>query len=237
MANCSNAGSADSPVYIGVDLGCSAHTHRPSSAVAVLDANGTLLGAPEHFARAKKLVQVVSRFDRCGVIVCVDAPRSVPDHTEENYAFRSCERAVKKHLDKHAGAFCGATALFIRWYEIENRYFQGFKVIETYPRVMWRRLGLPGKPKEFPKHKPEIWDRVGNLVKGCCQGFSHHQVDAVLCAYTAFCYARGQVDWYGEPGEGLIFVPAPGKSNPVPPEVERVDERFRRFASMAGWQG
>ena len=42
------------------------------------------------------------------------------------------------------------------------------------------------------------------------------QIDAVLCAYTAWCYNRGRVRWFGTPGEGLIIVPATTE-----PEAER----------------
>ena len=218
--------------FIGIDLGCSALTGSPGSAVAVLDDAGKLPEPPVHFSTAEELAELVSGYKRDDVIVAVDAPRSVPDHTKENYAYRSCEKGIKV-IDQYAGAFSGAVALFIRWYEIERQYFQGIKVIETYPRVVWKRLDLPGKPKNFSKNRQEVWSALRRLLGFSCEGFSHHQVDAVLCAYTAWCHARGQVDWYGEPGEGLIIIPAPGKSNPVPAEAERIQEKFRRFPCMS----
>ena len=218
--------------YLGVDLGCTAVGKRPTSAVAVLDSNGKLQGEPIHFRKASELVEAVSQFNRSEMIIAIDAPRSVPDHTKENYAYRSCERDIKA-VDPYAGSFSGAAALFIRWYEIESRYFQGVKVIETYPRVAWKHLGLPGKPKEFAKNRKAVYKAIQKITGIPCEGFSHHQVDAVLCAYTARCYQQGQVEWFGEEGEGLIFIPAPGGGCSVPPEAEYIKEKFRRFPCMA----
>lgn len=218
--------------YVGIDLGCSAVGHAPSSAVAILNGNGKLRDEPQHFRQAGELAEAVSQCDREQIIIAVDAPRSVPDHTRENYAYRSCERAVKA-VDKYAGSFAGAAALFLRWHDIEAKYFKGLKVIETYPRVAWFGLGFPGKPKDFAKNRRGVWAAMGSLIGASCKGFSRHQVDAALCAYTAWCYGNEKADWYGEPGEGLIFIPAVSTGRPVPPGAEHIDERFRRFPSMA----
>ncbi len=214
--------------FIGIDMSCTA---KPTSAIAVMGTDGKLLAEPLHFRRAEELAELVADYTSEGTIIAVDAPRTVPDHSQENYAYRSCEKAIKS-IDQYAGTFSGAAALFMRWYEIEQRYFQGVHVIETYPRVIWKRLGLPGKPRDFDKNRGTVWAAVSSLIGSPCEGFSHHQVDAVLSAYTAWCYHVGQINWYGDPGEGLIFIPAPGQSNTVPPEAEHVEERFRRFACM-----
>ena len=127
------SGYGDSPMhYIGVDLGASAVSKKASSAVAILDHTGCLVDEPKHFSIAAELVNVVSQFNPQSVILAVDAPRSIPDNTTENYAYRSCEREIKT-VDKGAGSFYGAAALYIRWYEIETEYLQKIKVIETYP--------------------------------------------------------------------------------------------------------
>ncbi|MCK4659902.1 MAG: hypothetical protein KAV82_10315 [Phycisphaerae bacterium] len=217
--------------YIGVDLACSAQSRNPS-AVAFLDPQGCLQETPRHFKQTKELVEVLSRYDSDELIIAVDAPRSVPDWSAENYAYRSCERGIKT-VDPGAGTFSGAAALFIRWYEIETKYFQNVKVIETYPRVVWKQLGLPDKPKEFRKYRQEVWAAIEEKTGICCTGLtSGHQIDAILCAYTAFCYATGRAEGFGEPGEGLIFVPAVGDQCALPEGAERIDERFRRFPSM-----
>lgn len=217
--------------YMGIDLGCSAVSKKVTSAVAVLDDSGHLIEKPQHFRKAKELHQIVSQYESQSVILAVDAPRSVPDYTEENYAYRSCERAIKA-VDKEAGTFYGATALYMRWFEIERKYLQDIKIIETYPRVVWKILNLPGKPKDFSENRQVIWQRVGELVKCAYQDFSHHQIDAVLCAYTAFCYGKNQCDWFGEPGEGLIITPAINNPKPLPQEVEYIEQKFKSFLSM-----
>lgn len=217
--------------YIGVDLGCSALSKKASSAIAILDDSGQLVDKPQHFRKAAELQQVVSHYNPESVILAVDAPRSVPDHTRENYAYRSCEQDIKT-VDKHAGSFYGAAALYIRWYEIEKKYLQNIKVIETYPRIVWKTLKLPETPKSFRRNRGEVWSSISSLVKGSCQGFTAHQVDAVLCAYTAFCYGKGKISWFGKSGEGLIITPVTGEPKPLPQEIEYIDERFRYFRSM-----
>ena len=222
----------DSPMdCMGVDLGCSALSKGATSAVAILDDAGGLVGKPQHFRKATELQQIVSQYNPASLIVAVDAPRSVPDHTEENYAYRSCEQGIKA-IDKGAGSFYGAAALYIRWYELESEYLQNIKVIETYPRIVWKVLGLPETPKNFPRNRDEVCSKVGELVNGSCVSFTLHQVDAVLCAYTAFCYVKGEISWFGKPGEGLIITPAAGEPQALPQDVEYIEERFRRFPSM-----
>ncbi len=105
-------------------------------------------------------------------------------------------------------------------------------MIETYPRVVWKVLDLPGKPKYFPKNRDEVWSSVGKLVSGSCEGISAHQIDAVLCAYTAFCYSKERIHWFGEPGEGLIVTPAIGEPLTMPQDAERIEAHFRCFRSM-----
>lgn len=220
--------------YIGVDLGCSALSKKASSAIAILDDAGQLVDEPQHSRKAGELQRVVSNYNSQSVIVAVDAPRSVPDHTRENYAYRSCERDIKA-VDKHAGSFYGAAALYIRWYEIEKEYLQNIKVIETYPRIVWKILKLPETPKRFQRNRDEVWSFISSLVKRPCQGFIAHQVDAVLCSYTAFCYGKGEISWFGEPGEGLIITPAAGEPKPLSPKAEHIEGRFKCFSSMRQW--
>lgn len=217
--------------YMGVDLGCSALSRKASSAVAILDNTGRLVDEPRHFRKACELQQAVSHYNPQSVIVAVDAPRSVPDHTKENYTYRSCERAIKA-IDKGAGTFYRAAALYVRWYEIEIEYFQNIKVIETYPRIVWKVLKLPETPKNFPRNREEVWLSISSLVRAPCQGLTAHQVDAVLCAYTAFCYGKGEISWFGEPGEGLIITPAAGEPRPLPQSAGHIEEHFRYFPSM-----
>jgi len=217
-------------VNIGVDLAATAQG-RNWSAVAVLDGRGRLRDEPTHFRRAEELVEVVRRLDPADVVLAVDAPRSVPDWGAENYAYRSCERAAKA-IDRGAGSFSGVAALYLRWYDIETKQLQGYRVIETYPRVVWKRLDLPGKPKQYPQNRQAVQQRLGELVGFSCGGFSSHQVDATLCAYVAFRYANGLAEGLGTPGEGLIYVPAKEGVSPVPPGAEVIGDHFRRFLSM-----
>jgi predicted nuclease with RNAse H fold len=220
--------------HVGVDLGCSAQSGSPSSAVAVLDAAGKLTGPPRHFRRAAELVAFLAPLPRGSMVIAVDAPRSVPDHTKENYARRSCETLLARHSGEHVGSFAGVASLFVRWHEIEAAHFADVRVIETYPRAVWARLGVPHKPKDYKdKGKTaEIAAAIERLTGVCCAGFTSHQVDALLCAYTAWCYARGRVEWHGEPGEGLMILPSGTGTGRPPPDAEAIGDPFRRFGSQ-----
>jgi predicted nuclease with RNAse H fold len=158
----------------------------------------------------------------------------VPDWTRENYARRSCETQLQAHSKEHVGSFAGVAALFIRWYEIETSYFADVKVIETYPRAVWARLKLPYKPKNY-KDKERCDEIVACILTTTgvqCGGFTSHQIDAVLCAYTAWCYGKGEVEWHGKTGEGLMVLPAPARPNRPDGQVELINDSFRRFASQ-----
>lgn len=162
--------------------------------------------------------------------LAVDAPRSVPNWQEENYAYRSCEKAAKA-IDPGAGTFSGAAALYLRWFEIKPKLPRDCRVIETYPRVVWKRLNLPGTPKQLSLYRPQVQAKLSKLVQSPCDGFSSHQIDAVLCAYVAFCYAAGRAEALGTRGEGLIFVPAIDQMKRLP-EDEDIKPCFRRFKPM-----
>ena len=218
--------------YIGIDLGCSAASRRPTSGVAILDSHGKLLAEPSHFRSITDLQAVLFSCDLENSIVAVDAPRSVPDHREENYSERSCERDLRAETKGFVGTFSGVAALYFRWYEIESRLFSRAKVIETYPGQAWGRLQLPGRPKEYRRNRTEIMHRLAELVGGAFERLSHHQADAIICAYTAWCYQQGQINWYGTPGEGLLILPAHGRHQRPEPVQEEINADFRRFPSM-----
>jgi hypothetical protein len=48
----------------------------------------------------------------------------------------------------------------------------------------------------------------------------------------ALCYRRGEVERFGDAGQGLIIVPSPGVKRRPEPQVEEIAPEFRRFASM-----
>jgi predicted nuclease with RNAse H fold len=120
----------------------------------------------------------------------------------------------------------------VRWYEIEARHFKDVKVIETYPRMIWQRMGLPGVPKEYNKIRQQVCEAVSSKTGVTCAALSHHQLDSVLCAFTALCYSRGEVEWFGEDGEGLIIIPTPGRPGRPDPETELIKPPFRHFRCM-----
>lgn len=219
--------------HVGIDLGASARSTDASSAIAVLDSAGELVGPPRHFRRRVELVELVHRLPCERTLIAVDAPRSVPDHREEDYARRSCETQLQAASKGHVGSFYGAAALFVRWHEIERAHFEGWRLIEVYPRTIWHRLGLPGTPKDRKANMPAVLKKMQTITGIDCVGFSAHQFDATLAAFTALCYARGQVELYGNEGEGRLVVPDLTKPVGTPLPIEPIAEPFRRFPSQA----
>lgn len=200
--------------------------------MAILNDSGQLMERPQHFRKADELVGEICKHPPESVILAVDAPRSVPNNTEENYAYRSCERAIKA-IDAGAGSFYGAAALYIRWYEIENEHFREIKVIETYPRVVWKILGFPSTPRYLSQHKEVVYSKLNDLIGFKIEVSSPHQVDATLCAYTAYCYGKNDYSWFGNPGEGLIITPPTGINNtPAPEGAQIINSNFKHFVSM-----
>lgn len=220
--------------HVGIDMGASAVSADPSSAVAVLDAAGQFVEKPRLFRRARELVEIVKAFPREQTIIAVDAPRSVPDHTVENYARRSCEGQLHAASNAHVGSFYGAAALFIRWWEIERAHFAGWNIFEVYPRTIWARLGLPGVPKERKANVVAIDAAIHSITGLDVAGFKSHQIDATLAAFTALCYARGQVELFGNPGEGRLAVPDLTKPVGPPLPIEAIAAPFQRFPSQTG---
>lgn len=220
--------------HVGVDMGASAVSTDASSAVAVLDAAGRFVEQPRLFRRAAELVAIVKAFPLERTIIAVDAPRSVPDISVENYARRSAESQLQAASKAHVGSFYGAAALFIRWSEIERAHFADWQIVEVYPRTLWQRLGLPGVPKDGKANAVAINAAIHSITGLDVAGFKSHQLDATLAAFTALCYARGQVELFGNPGEGRLVVPDLSKPAGSPLPIEPIAEPFQRFPSQAG---
>ncbi|HXG41720.1 MAG TPA: DUF429 domain-containing protein [Dehalococcoidia bacterium] len=93
--------------------------------------------------------------------------------------------------------------------ELESR---GWTVVEVYPHAT--RVRLLGRPPAAKGTRlGRAWTQAGlaRLVAGLPDPeealLGHDALDALLAAYTAFLWWRGQAEALGDPDEGVIVVP------------------------------
>ena len=88
----------------------------------------------------------------------------------------------------------------------------GYQVIEVYPYATKVQLFSRNIPKKVtPEGIAFLKKRLGILLPHLIpyiERFNHDLCDALLAAYTAYLYVKGEVDVIGDPEEGAIFVPA-----------------------------
>jgi len=80
---------------------------------------------------------------------------------------------------------------------------RGFEVIEVFPTGGFRALGIE-PPRRGINEALEGLRRIGLRIAGVK---SVHELDAVMAAYVAYKYFRGEVEVVGDPTEGVIVIP------------------------------
>lgn len=84
----------------------------------------------------------------------------------------------------------------------------GIDPLEVYPYATLRVLGLPCERKHTAEGRRRIHDGLRPLVPGLDHpGASEHQLDAVVCALTAYLSLRGRTLSLGTEAEGLVTIP------------------------------
>lgn len=84
----------------------------------------------------------------------------------------------------------------------------GQEPLEVYPFATLRLLGLPWEGKKTPAGRRKIHRALKPLVPGLNHPkASEHQLDAVVCAFTALLWRRGRTRAVGVAEEGLMIVP------------------------------
>jgi predicted nuclease with RNAse H fold len=84
----------------------------------------------------------------------------------------------------------------------------GYEPLEVYPFATLRLLGLPTAGKKTPAGRRRIHRALKPLVPGLNHPkASEHQLDAVVCAFTALLWRLGRTRTVGVPEEGLMTIP------------------------------
>lgn len=81
----------------------------------------------------------------------------------------------------------------------------GFEVIEVFPTGGFKALGIRPPKKRFEEALSGL-RRLGLKLHSVK---SVHELDAIMAAYTAYKYFKGEVEIFGDPAEGIIVIPRP----------------------------
>lgn len=87
----------------------------------------------------------------------------------------------------------------------------GHEPLEVYPFATLRLLGLPWRGKKTEAGRKKIYRGLRPVVAGLRHPrASEHQLDAVVCAWTAHLWREGRARPIGLPEEGVMIIPAEG---------------------------
>ncbi len=201
-------------VFIGVDLGTS--TARKSTGIAYLVEKGGkpwIENLPLHIKSDDELIyssiiQIAENFS--SRIIGIDAPLSLPEHG----TMRECELRLRKHgiACYPSGAawvskWVGKGIQLAEWAENEL----GAEVIEVYPYGARRALNIGADVKKKAKGgRRNIQDGLLGLIEGldafAKDLLSDDELDAILCAYTAYCEGKG-IATKIDGADGVIYLP------------------------------
>lgn len=205
---------AAGPACVGIDL---AGVDRVETGVAILRA-GRLewLGS----ASDDRAVWAAATSAGRGAIVAINAPLTRPigrccldDDCPCRADPGTRSRAVERELARR-GVPTLATAL-IKILARRGRSLAlalrlaGYDPIEVYPFASLKLLGLPCSGKKTPSGRAAIHRALRRRVPGLNHpSASEHQLDAVVCAYTAHLWRLGRASAMGDPAEGQMIVPS-----------------------------
>jgi uncharacterized protein len=201
-------------ICIGIDLAGVAH--RETGLAVLRDGRlEQLLAAGDDDA-----IQSVAALAHGGGSVAVNAPLTLPrgrccldDACRCRHDPGTRSRQIERDL-LHMGVPILATALIKvlarRGYALAASLRRmGIEPLEVYPFATLRLLGLPTQGKRTRLGRLRIHQALQPLVPGLDHpDASEHQLDAVVCAYTAQLWRQGRATLVGAADEGLMVIPA-----------------------------
>ncbi|KPJ53021.1 MAG: hypothetical protein AMJ37_01960 [Dehalococcoidia bacterium DG_18] len=159
-------------------------------------------------------------------IVAIDAPLSLPNGLcclEESCPCQSLSsakgRVCERELSRR-GIPCYYTTkksiikdMVYRAIALKDEITaRGYQVIEVYPYAAKVRLLGRHIPKKItPEGVAFLKERLAALLPNpipYLEMFNHDLCDALLAAYNAYLYDKGEIESIGDPEEGAIFIPA-----------------------------
>jgi predicted nuclease with RNAse H fold len=135
-------------------------------------------------------------------LVAIDAPLALP----KSGAMREADKQMHKlGYPVFPPRFPAMRALTIRAVEITKRLKEEkINVIEVHPASTRKALGMPSKDWSQIQENLRQMGLKGDLEN---RVLSHHEIDAVTAALTAYLHMKGKTSLVGEQKEGYIVVP------------------------------
>ncbi|MEM3037502.1 MAG: DUF429 domain-containing protein [Nitrososphaerota archaeon] len=191
----------DSPdeFFMGVDLTTSP---RRVSLTCILSPSGeTVFHEP---LLDDEIVGLAERY--APACIAVDAPLTLPTSLQGR-GYRLCDREVRRMGIRIFPLSLGSMRMLaLRGVGLAARLRGlGFEVIETFPSGAQRVLGLWGRGGRKASVVARGLRRLGLKIP---RGPSLDMIDAATCAYVALLYRRGLCMVFGDPSEGLLYLPA-----------------------------
>lgn len=191
--------------FLGLDL--AGAVHRPTG-WAVLDENLRICSEPGEIFRDEEIMEKVEIFRPRWI--GIDAPLSFPDKGDK---MREGDRQLRRFGVSTLSPYFIAS-LTRRGIKLQERLQKrGFNCIEVFPRATQEILRIRTEEKKPHKNwriclQKALRSRIINLTYPGERVYSSHILDALLCAYTAWCREKGVYQEVGDE-EGKIVVPLP----------------------------
>jgi predicted nuclease with RNAse H fold len=193
-------------LFAGLDL---AGSPLKKTGWAVIDEEMRLFEEPQHIFSDDEIKKRIK--DISPEWIGIDAPLTLPLGKKGNYNSRLCDRELAKFgVSAISPALLGSlTFRGVHLAKILKK--EGYSFVEVYPRATERilKIRVQGK-KPSLKWRQNLQNGLSLLIKGIPSPkerlFSTHILDAILCAYTVYCRAKGEYEEVGDE-EGVVVVP------------------------------
>lgn len=142
-------------------------------------------------------------------VVAIDAPLSLPpgrkslEERKGNHLRESDRELLKKGIKFFPLTLGPMRKLTLRGIFLKSVLAtENFRVIEAYPGGAQDVLGIPRKKHGIEKLKEGL-EKLG--IKGLNSQMSHHELDAVTCAYVGKLLLEGKAVIYGASDGGIVM--------------------------------
>jgi len=191
--------------FLGLDLAGS--FARPTG-WALIDENAWLCVQPGELFEDEEILGKIEKIKP--EWIGIDAPLNFPKGSGK---MRFCDRELRRFGSPALSPFliASVTKRGIKLSKILRK--RGYRCIEVYPRATQRILRIKTEGKKSSKTWRILCQRgISRWIEGIPAPeesiYSSHILDAVLCAYTAYCRWRGCYEEIGDE-EGRVVVPSP----------------------------
>jgi len=143
-------------------------------------------------------------------LIAIDAPLSLPKgrkslEKKSKIHFRKCDKELSNLKIKFFPITLGPMRkLTERGIKLRKILEKKFKVIEVYPGATQDILKIPRKQKGEKKLFLGL-KKIGIKIKN--KKISHHELDAITCAFTGYLFLKGKTISLGDKKEGQIVIP------------------------------